>query len=127
MTKDHRLKTRKPTPPVKGVPINFLLGCSESSLGNYELAQLGRVADLRTQLHVVLDQIIDQTGMAWLAAWFRTMDRNALRSAIENEESATEWAARMIRDNQRSDDELIPPPTLPPGAAHLAAAMRYQE
>jgi hypothetical protein len=36
-------------------------------------------------------------------------------------------AARMVRDGQRSDEELIPLPSLPPGAAHLAAAMRYQE
>jgi hypothetical protein len=38
-----------------------------------------------------------------------------------------EMAARIVRDEQRSEQELIPLPALPPGAAHLAAAMRYQE
>src|SRR5215472_5682074 len=38
-----------------------------------------------------------------------------------------EWAARMIREGQRSEEEQIPREPLPPGIAHLAAAVRYQE
>jgi hypothetical protein len=130
MSKAHKLQVRKPTSPVSGsVPINFLLGCSDTDLASYELAQLAKVSDLRKQLHEVLDQIIDKMGLAWLTAWFRSMDRNALAAAIDNEETAIEWAKRMIRERQRSVEELIPaaPTSLPPGAAHLAAAMRYQE
>ena len=66
-------------------------------------------------------------GLAWLAACFRSIDRNALSAAIESEETAMEWANRMIREKQRSAEELIPAPTLPPGVAHLAAALRYQK
>ena len=33
----------------------------------------------------------------------------------------------MIRDGQRSEEEQIPREPLPPGVAHLAAALRYQE
>jgi len=111
------------------VPINFLLGCSDSDLGNYELARAADVANLRSQLHVVLDQIIDHQTLAHLAAWFSSMDRQALKSAIENEEDPLTWARRRIAQGQRSEEEnkSIPRPPLPPGAAHLAAALRYQE
>ena len=131
MTKAHRLKTRKSNLPLaKGVPINFLLGCSDLDLGNYELARLTEVAERRKQIQLLHDQIVEQTGLAWLAAWFRSMDRSALKHAIENEESPLEWAQRMICEGQRSEQEnqeSIPQPPLPPGAAHLAAALRYQQ
>jgi hypothetical protein len=112
------------------LPINFLLGCTDLDLGNYELQRLADVANLRNQLHVVLDQIVDHQGLAWLAAWFRSMDRAALKDAIENEEDPLAWAKRMIKEGQRSEEEIeesAPRPPLPPGAAHLAAALRYQE
>jgi len=133
MTKAHRLLPRKlnklQTVPgsAGGVPINFLLGCSNDDLGNYELARLADVADLRRQVQALIDQINEQMGLAWLAAWFKAMDRAALKEALENEESAFEWAKRMIRERQRGEGENDPIPPLPPGAAHLAAALRYQE
>ena len=156
MTKAHRLKIRKPesttrtagsSPQALGarqreamakqqhkglgltVPINFLLGCSDSGLGNYELARLADVADLRAQMHILLDQTIDHQALAWLAAWFRSTDRAALKAALENEESALAWAHRMVREGQRSEEENKSPlrPPLPPSAAHLAAALRYQQ
>jgi len=130
MTKAHRLLARKPPQPLsKGVPINFLLGGSDSEVGSFELATLAKVAELRKQVQLLEDQIRDQMGLAWLAAWFRAMDRPALKYAIENEEGALEWAKRMVREGQRSEEEneSIPRPPLPPGAAHLAAALRYQE
>jgi hypothetical protein len=110
-----------------GIPLNFLLGCSEGSLGNFELARLAEVADLRTELHRVLDRLIDQMAQAALTAWFRTTDRHALKQALENPEDILAWAQEQIRKQGRGDEELIPMKTLPPGAAHLAAALRYQE
>jgi len=109
------------------VPINFLLGCSDVDLDNYELARLADVANDRTQLLLVIDHMIESNALAWLAAWFRSMDRNALRHAIENEEGPMEWASRMIREGQRGEEEQIPREPLPPGIAHLAASVRYQE
>ena len=120
------------------MPLNFLLGCSQDSLGNFELARLAEVADLRKELHLILERVIDAMSQAALASRFEARDRNSLKHAIENEESPKEWAARMIRDGQRSEEEqadyLLPMPTpnqfrpsLPPGAAHLAAAKRYGE
>jgi hypothetical protein len=109
------------------IPLNFLLGCSEKSLGSFELARLAAVADLRGELHNILDRLIDQMAQAALTAWFRTTDRNALKAALENPEDILAWAKEQIRDGQRSEEELIPLTSLPPGAAHLAAALRYQE
>ncbi len=121
--KARNLKARKAKALYKPFPVNFLLGCAESALGSFELARLAEVADLRKELHVVLDRLIDQMSQAALAQWFRDSDRQAIRYAIENEETPLQMAARMVRDGQRSDEEeeLIPIPSLPPGAAHLAA------
>lgn len=132
MTKAHRLKIRKGMSPQLGlaVPINFLLGCSDAELGKYELARLADVANTRAQIQILQDQATDHMALAYLAAWMRSMDRPALKHAIENEESPYEWAKRMIREGQRSEkenEESIPRPPLPPGAAHLAASLRYQE
>lgn len=125
--KDHRLKPRKQTGIKKTLPLNFLLGCGQSIIENFELARLQDVADLRKELHVILDRVIDAMSQATLASWFRTQDRQALKHAIENEESPIEWADRMIRDGQRSEDELIPALHLEPGQAHRTAAMTYQK
>jgi hypothetical protein len=127
-----RMKHRKSTKAMyKPLPLNFLLGCSEGSLASFELARLAEVADLRKEFQAVLDRLLDQMSQAAIAGWFRQSDRNAIKYAIENEETPLQMAARMIRDGQRSDEELanelIPLPSLPPGAAHLAAAMRYQK
>ena len=127
MTKAHRLKTRKPGAATKALPLNFLLGCSQGELGNFELARMADVADLRKELHAILDRVIDAMSQAALASWFKAQDRNSLKHAIEHEESPLEWASRMIRDGQRSGEELLPLPSLPPGAAHRAAAMLYQQ
>jgi hypothetical protein len=128
MTKAHRLKTRKHGVPAS-LPLNFLLGCGVHDLDNLELARLAEVADLRKELHAVLDRVIDAMSQAALAAWFKAQDRQALKHAIENEESAMEWAQRVIREQgkDRSAEALLPLAALEPGAAHLAAAMRYQE
>jgi|SRR5215471_14459234 len=111
----------------KGVPLNFLLGCQNDDLDNYQLARLADVADLRRQVQTLIDQINEQMALAWLASWFHSIDRAALKEAIESEESALEWAKRMIREGQRGEGENDPIPPLPVGAASLAASLRYQQ
>jgi hypothetical protein len=125
MTKAHRLATRKKE--VSPLPLNFLLGCSAGALGEFELARLNEVANLRSEMLAILDRMIDQAMRAALAAWFRNTDVNVLKAALENPEDVMEWARSRIRNSQRSEEELIPLPSLPPGAAHLAAAIRYAE
>ena len=149
MTKAHRLKTRKSitrtagsSPQSRGarqrealakqqqkgliLPVNFLLTCSDSALATMELARLAEIADFRADLHVLLDRLIDTSSQVSVIRWFRKTDREALKHAIENEESPLEWAQRMVRERQQTEEELIPLPALEPGAAHLAAALRYQ-
>jgi hypothetical protein len=109
------------------IPLNFLLGCSDKSLGSFELARLADVANLRGELHNILDRLIDQMAQAALTAWFRTVDRETLKRTLENPEDVLTWAQEQIRKHGGSEEELIPLTSLPPGAAHLAAALRYQE
>jgi hypothetical protein len=108
-------------------PLNFLLGCSERALGEFELARLDETAHIRTEIHLLLDRMIDEMSQAALAGWFRRADREMLKRAIENPEDVLEWASQKMRDGQRSEEELVPLTALPPGAAHLAAALRYAE
>jgi hypothetical protein len=146
MPKEHRLKTRAgSSPQSRGarqreamaeqqhrgliLPINFLLTCSDSTLASYELARLAAIADLRAELHVLLDRMIDTSAQASVVRWFRTTDRQTLKDAIENEETPIEWAKRKIAEGQRSKEELEDDflPGLPLGAAHVAKALRYRE
>lgn len=105
----------------------FLLGCGQKDLEDFELGRLAEVANLRKELHDILDRVIDAMSQAALASWFKSQDRQRLKAAIDNEESPIEYAKRMVREGQRSDEELLPLPSLAPGAAHLAAALRYQK
>jgi hypothetical protein len=121
------MKGKKSLPKSLALPLNFLIGCSEKSLADFELARLADVADLRHELHSILDRLIDQMSQAALTAWFRKTDRETLKHALENPDDIIALAKEQIRDGQRSEEELIPLTSLPPGAAHLAAALRYQE
>jgi len=112
-------------------PLNFLLGCSDADLASYQLARLSSVANFRSQLHEILDKLIDEMSASALAGWFRAQDRKTLKDAIESPVETIErivaHSKKQIRDGQRSAEELIPRTPLPPGAAHLAAALRYAE
>ncbi|MGC2107201.1 MAG: hypothetical protein WA647_19045 [Candidatus Acidiferrum sp.] len=110
-----------------GADTNFLLSCSGSTLASYELARLAAAADLRSQLQETLDRLIDTMSQAAVARWFRDIDREALKRAIENPLDVLDWANAKSRDGQRSEEELVPVPALAPGAAHLAASLRYAE
>lgn len=124
------MKPRKSKAVTKGLPLNFLLGCSQAALGNFELARLAEVANLRKEMHLILDRVIDQMSQAALVSWFKVQDRQSLKHAIENEESPLEWADRMIREGQRKGEELLPLPAMSPDmvrASHLAANLRYKE
>jgi hypothetical protein len=112
---------------VGAVPLNFLLTCSENHLGEYELNKLAEVANTRQEMHEVLDRLVDLMGQASLVRWFRAQDREAIKHALDNPDDVIEIAKERIRAGQRSDEELIPRAVLPPGSAHLAAALRYQK
>lgn len=127
--KEHRLKTRKQSDTPLGLPLNFLLGCSQQNLDSYALARLGDIADTRKELLAVMERLVLLTAQSIVAELFRKSDRASINRDIATEESPIEWAKRKIREGQRSKEELEDEflPGLPLGAAHLAAAMRYQE
>ena len=115
---------------LKDVPVNFLLTCSEQTLENFQLMRLAAVADLRKQMIALVDQMVEEMAKAALAAWFRTADRETLKSAIENPESALEWAKQRIREMNRNEDELLPMPPPDPQAvkkAQCIATASYQK
>jgi hypothetical protein len=131
-TGSHLLAPNKhPIPHARDARLNFLLGSSDSDLGSFELARLAEVANLRTDLHAVLDKLIDEMAQAAVAGWFRQTNREALMRAIQAPEEHTAeilaWAKKRIRDGQRSQEELLPRTLLAPGKAHLAASLRYQQ
>src|SRR5438034_697991 len=112
--------------------LNFLLGASDTDLDNFELARLAEVANLRTHLHDILDKLIDEMAQAAVAGWFRQANRETFKQAILETPDAKfdrimDLAKEQIRDGQRSPEELIPRTSLPPGAAHLAASLLYQQ
>jgi hypothetical protein len=112
---------------IRSIPLNFLLGCSDGALGNFELSRLASMAELRGELHAVLDKLIDEMAQAAVTAWFRTIDRGTLRQVLESPDDPIAWAKEQIRIGRTGEQELIPLTSLPPGAAHLAASLRYQE
>jgi hypothetical protein len=105
-----------------GSNLNFLLNCSDSELANFELALLGKCADLRSELEEVQNLLTETTARVGLVAWFRSVDRPTLKQAIENEETALEYAKRMIRGGE----EAIVRATAIPGLPHRIAAATYQ-
>lgn len=115
------------------VPLNFLLGCSEVSLQEYELAHLSLAANLRAELRETLDRVIDELALAALARWFRENDQESLKRALESDEEPAAWARRILRGRTRPAAELLglPEPAAPAKGrnkeAHLRAVLRYQE
>lgn len=59
----------------KAPPLKFLLTCSDSEVGNFELVKLGEVANLRREMLALFDRLVDTSARAVLAAWLRTIDR----------------------------------------------------
>src|SRR5438477_3700884 len=106
-------------PPNKPLPVaaklNFLLGASDKDLSSFELARLSEVANLRTDLHAILDRLIDEMAQAAVAGWFRQTNRETLKRALESIDDpqkrideVVSWAKEKIRDGQKSKGELVP-------------------
>jgi hypothetical protein len=121
----------RPDRKLPAAPTNFLLSCSDTTLAAFELARLSEVANLRSELHALLDRMIDATAQASLARWFKTHDREKLKREIEATPDVLEWAKEQLRNKGRSPSEveegLLDALSLDPGQAHHTAAATYQE
>jgi hypothetical protein len=51
------------------LPLEFLLVCSGTSLQDFELSRLNRMANIRKQLHVIQDELRQVEAEAILARW----------------------------------------------------------
>jgi hypothetical protein len=112
-----------------GPDLNFLLTCSDSTLDSYELARMALIANLRSEMQEILDQIIETTAQAGLARWFRNTDREALRRALETPYDPIALAKEQVRRQRRRDEEFESELTdilsLNPGQAHRTASATY--
>jgi hypothetical protein len=113
-------------------PVNFLLTCSASILDSFELTKLGNVSNLRTELHDILDKLIDEATQAALARWFKVHGREELKDALDNPPDVIAEAREKVRalgrtKDERTEERLTQVFSLPPGQAHRTASMTYQE
>ena len=59
MSKAHRLRTRKAQIRTKSFSLNFLLGCTNEELEDFELARLAEIANLRTEIQGLMDPVME--------------------------------------------------------------------
>jgi hypothetical protein len=108
-------------------PFQFLLTCSDTLLGNFELAKLSEVANLRSELHRVLDDLIDANNQASLARLFKTQGRERILRELAKKRDPIAEAREKIRNKGRKPEDLTPILSMPPGQAHRTASLTYQK
>jgi hypothetical protein len=115
----------KPEKKSAPIPLNFLLGCSATTIDNLRLAHMGLAANLRKELLLLVDKLVDEMVLIELALWFKENDREALKRALETEEDAATWAKRMIRGGH----DVLPRwrKYADPTQAHRIAAQNYRQ
>jgi hypothetical protein len=104
-----------------------LLTCSAATLDSFELAKLAAIANLRSELHDILDKLIDEGTQAGFARWFKTHEREEIKHALDNPPDLLAEARERIRTKGRSEEELVELLALPPGHAHRIASLTYQK
>jgi hypothetical protein len=126
----------QPRPMEMVAPLHFLLTCSETSLGNFEISKLTDVINLRSQLHRVLDDLMDASNQAALARLFRAQGRERILRALESTPDPIAEAKAKIRNMGRTpeepndrcaDTDFVPLLSLNPGQAHRTASVTYQK
>ena len=128
MTIEALAKDPTPAQPLEvSTPFQFLLTCSDTLLDNFELAKLSQVANLRSELHRVLDDLIDANNQASLARLFKAQGRKRIRRLLEEHPDPIGDAKEKIRKKGRTREDLTPLLSMPPGQAHRTASMTYQK
>src|ERR1700687_3160008 len=69
-------------------PIKYLRNCSENSLRQYELSKLEHVSNLRRELRVLWEEMIEESALALLARWM-VENCTAIRGTVRPAESDT--------------------------------------
>lgn len=65
------------------IPLNFLSNCSVRSIEEYMLAKENHAANIRKQLRIVIDELIDEATEAQFARWMLT-NRDKIRKSMES-------------------------------------------
>jgi hypothetical protein len=126
----------QPQPVEIVAPLHFLLTCSETSLGNFEISKLTDVRNLRSQLHKVLDDLMDASNQAALARLFRAQGRKRILRALESTPDAIAEAKEKIKkmgrtpeesNDRYADTDFVPLLSLNTGQAHRTASVTYQK
>jgi hypothetical protein len=66
-------------------PIQYLRECSDNSLRHFEVVKLEHVANLRRELRVLWDEMLEESSLALLARWMLE-HRSYLRSRVHSVE-----------------------------------------
>jgi len=109
-------------------PLSFLLNCSEVELDDFELSKLAAVANYRSQLHEVLDNLLDAGNQATLARLFRVKGREVIKQILNGPPSdPIAEAKEKIKEMGRTPEDFVPLLSLNPGQAHRTASITYQK
>jgi hypothetical protein len=69
-------------------PVEYLRNCSDTSLRYFEMSKLEHVANLRRELGVLLEQMMEESALALLARWMlekrsKLSTEDAARAAVQ--------------------------------------------
>jgi len=79
-----------------GPPVDYLRECSNTSLRYFELSKLEHVANLRRELAVLLDEMMEESALALFARWM--LERRAIPAQTSgNGSSARSAESRKAR------------------------------
>jgi hypothetical protein len=81
-------------------PVEYLRQCSSTSLRYFEMSKLEHAANLRRELAVLLDEMMEETALALLARWM--LERRSDRAA-----SPPRTAGVDGRAQRRARDQLV--------------------
>ncbi|HMD31672.1 MAG TPA: hypothetical protein VKG84_07165 [Candidatus Acidoferrales bacterium] len=78
-----------------GPPVEYLRECSSTSLRYFEMSKLEHVANLRKELTVLLDEMMEESALALFARWM--LEKRTGAAAPGNGHAAGAGAARRAR------------------------------
>lgn len=67
-------------------PMQYLRECSDNSLRHYEVVKLEHVANLRRELRVLWEEMLEESSLALLSRWMLE-HRSYLRSRVQTVEA----------------------------------------
>jgi hypothetical protein len=104
----------QPMPQHSGPPEDYLRECSNTSLRYFEMSKLEHVANLRRELAVLLDEMMEESALALFARWMlerRSIPAGASRNGSDAKSAESRRARSLLTDFITG--ALLPPGTRP--------------